>query len=327
MQPASLRLIRGTGLSAVTLLWAIDHYLNRKAARGARPNTLAAYGSDLKQFAECLDYLHGQTPLVAVLAPRDVSHWLDELQARGVSARSQARKLTVVRGFFKHAQREGWTGIDPTKGESVSFRAKRVVAPELPELLAMIENIPTNDRIDIRDRAMLRLALDTGLRIGCVGSIDAPGFGTATALDMPRQIVHFINKGGEVETSAFNDRTKGFLDEWLRIRSFMADAEEPALFVSQRGCRLSRAGMHEAFKRHATAAGLGNAHWHLLRHRRVRGVCEALGTKVGQQFAHHRNESTTSDYGDHAQHVAMALVRQQADLDTLARKEAGRARA
>lgn len=324
MASPTLRLIRGTGLSAMPLAAAIDHYLQRRGARGARPNTLVAYGTDLKQFADNCRDRHGVDPLVAVLAARDVSGYLDELQVRGISARSQARKLTVVRGFFKHAQREGWTGIDATQGESVAFRAKRVIAPELPELMAMINAIPCGDRTGIRDRAMLRLALDSGLRIGSVASLDAPGFGTQTELDLGRQLVHFINKGGDVETGTFNEKTARWLEEWLRVRPYVANPGESALFVSQRGGRLARSGMHEAFKRHAAAAGLPEAHWHLLRHRRVRGVLDVLGSKLAQQFAHHRHESTTQGYGSHADSVAHAMVRDRADLDVLARQ--GRAR-
>lgn len=324
MRP-NLSLIAGTALSPMSLSAAIDHYLDRRGARGLRPNSLLAYANDLRQLLDCLTRRHAGPPLVAVIAPRDISGWLDELQAGGVSPRSQARKLATVRGFFRHAQRERWTGIDPTEGESIKWRAKRVVAPELPALLAMVDAIPA-DRLGVRDRAILRLALDAGLRIGSVVSLDAPGFGSEAEVDMQAQLVHAVGKGGQTDTTPINARTVRLLQDWLRVRPYMAAPDEPALFVSTRGGRMGRQGLHEMFKRRAAAAGLPDIHWHLLRHRRVRGICEVLGTKVGQQFAHHASEATTSHYGTHADGVAQALIRERGDLDALAREQ-GRASA
>ncbi len=324
MRPSVLRLIKGTRISPMALPAGLQHYLARIGARGLRPNTLAAYRCDLHQFAEYVEHRHDGVPLVAVLAPSDVSGWLDALDAAGVSQRSQARKLAVARGFFRHAQREGWIGIDPTEGERVRFRQKRVIAPELPALLAMIDAIPDRGRLNIRDRALLRLALDTGIRISEAAGLNIPGMGQQSEIEPARMMIHVVGKGGDTETIAYNAKTGRMLDAWLRVRGLMARTDEPALFVSQQGARATRATLHNIVKARARAAGLSDMHWHLFRHRRIRGIVEVLGTKIAQQVARHASEATTALYGAHASSVTHALVRQHADIDQLAAQEAGR---
>ena len=313
MRP-DLRLIRSEPLGAMELPEAVEHYLSRKSARGARPNTLRAYRAALLQFALFVRWL-GQGDRVCLLSHHQVSRWLDDLSARGLSPRSQAHRLTVLRGFVRHGVREGWLSHDPTQDEAVKFRAKRVVAPELDALLGLVDSIPEATPLDLRDRAMLRLALDTGLRISEVASLDIPGAGTQTAGDLRRQLVHPVGKGGDVETVPFNERTGRMLEAWLRERPGMARPGELALFPSQRGDRACRQTLHEVLKRRAGAAGLADMHWHLLRHRRISQIVATCGTKIGQQIARHASEVTTAHYGRHENSVAFDLVRERADLD------------
>jgi integrase/recombinase XerD len=302
--------------AAITLEDGIAHYLARLQKRGRAAHTLQAYGTDLAQFAAYVRD-RADSSLVALQAQRQVAGWLDALSAADVSERSQARKLTVLRGFFKHAKAEGWTGHDPTAGESVAFRAKRVIAPEMEDLLRLVDSIPRETRNDIRDRAMLRLALDGAIRIGEVAALDVPGVGSQSTVDLQRKLVHLVGKGGDTQTVAINDRTAAMVEDWLRIRHFTAEAGALALFVSGRGGRMSRQALHAMFKLRASAAGIDPAvSWHHLRHRRIGMIFESLGVKVAQVHARHLNPSTTSDtYGHHAETRERSLIRRDADLD------------
>lgn len=314
MSKRALHLVNAPAISAMDLAGGVEHHLQRLSARGARPNTLRAYRGDLAQFAAFVGELD-RIALVALLSHRHVARWLDDLHARGVSARSMARKLTVLRGFVRHARREGWLHHDPAGDEAVRFRAKRVIAPELDALHAMVDAIPSHGALNLRDRAMLRLALDGGLRISEVASVDLPGTGTQTSLDLKRQLAHVVGKGGDTETVPFNERTAATLEAWLRVRGELAASGELALFVTRRGDRPTRQTLHEVVKKRAAATGLQNTHWHLLRHRRISQVLATCGSKVAQQFARHANETTTGTYGHHSESVAFALVRDRADVD------------
>lgn len=317
MRP-DLRIVHSAAISPMELRDGIQHYLQRKAARGARPNTIAAYASDLAHYAGFAERLaHGT--LVAVQSQRTVSRFLDDQGAQGIAARSQARRLSVLRGFFQHAMREGWIGHDPTADEAVRFRAPRVIAPELEQLHGVVDAIPRNTPRDLRDRALLRLALDTGMRISQCAVLDIPGVGSHYTLDLPRRLAHTLGKGGDAETKCFNDRTAAMLEEWLAVREGMASPGHHALFVSTRGRRLVRGSLHEICKRRGAAAGVPGLHFHLIRHRRGAMVIEACGDKVGQQFLEHSSLASTSHYGRHANNTTFAMLRDRADIDAARR--------
>ena len=313
MRP-DLRIVRNLGVSPMELRDGIQHYLQRKVARGARPNTIAAYASDLRHYAEFAERL-GHGTLVAVHSQRHVARFLDDQHAQRIKPRSQARRLSVLRGFFQHAQREGWIGHDPTADESVRFQAPRVIAPELEQLHAVVDAIPRTGALNLRDRALLRLALDTGMRISQCAVLDIPGVGSQFTVDLPRGLAHTLGKGGDAETKCLNERTVAMIEDWLAVRADVATPGHHALFVSQRGARLCRGSLHTICKARGAAAGVPGLHFHLIRHRRGAMVIEACGDKVGQQFLEHSSLASTSHYGRHANNTTFAMLRDRADID------------
>ncbi len=304
---------RRSPVSAMGIADGILHYLQRLQRRNRSLNTLNAYRSDLSQFAGFLQRL-GQGDLVATVGQAQVSRWLDDLSVEGVSPRSQARKLSVLRGFYKHAMREGWIGFDPTADESVRFRAARVIAPEMDELHAVIDAIPRQGWRNLRDRALLRLALDTGARISELGGLDVPGSPSQSVVDLRRGLAHVLAKGGDIDTLPFNAATGRMVEDWLAARPEVASPGHAALFVSNRGTRCSRATLHQVCKQRGEAVGL-RLHMHLFRHRRGSMVIERCGDKLGQQFLRHQSLATTSQYGRHANNRTLGVIRQLADID------------
>ena len=318
MRP-DLRIVVANDLSPMPLGHGIDHYLLHIGNRGASRNTVLAYGSDLQHFVRFVHRL-GQGTLVAVLSSRHVSRFLDDQTAQGISLNSQARRLSTLRMFFRHARREGWISHDPTQDERVKVKRVRKIAPELPQFHALIDAIPRDGAANLRDRALLRLLLDTGVRISAICGADIPGANTHTSIDLRRGLLHFVNKGGDDETTPFNDATGRMLEAWLAKRHLLAQDGLLALFVGARGERLSRGSAHHVIKARGRAVGL-DLHSHLFRHRRIADVVETCGDKIGQQFAHHASLQSTSGYGHHANNVAFDLLRSRADIDR------GRARA
>lgn len=301
---------------------ALTHYANRLRARGKALNTIKAYIADVVSLQVYL--LTQGITLVGLVGRHNLEGWLDDCSAKGQSLRTQARRLTAVRGFLEHCRTEGWIRHKPEDGVAVSFRARRVTAPEMAELVRLVESIRVTGSVAkanvaaIRDRAMLRLALDSGIRISEAATLDVPGSSdTRYTVDLKRHLVHVLGKGGGDDTVAIEPATSRFIEAWLEVRPTIAKASETALFVSQRGRRFSRGGLHELILRRAEHAGLGHVHWHLLRHRRIGEIYEKCGAKVAQQHARHAQQSTTENvYGAHASKVAHEVVRAMAPLPT-----------
>ncbi len=135
----------------------IDAFLEMMSAeRGASPNTLDAYGRDLR---DASDFMNGR--LVNADATR-VSKYSSWLAAQGLAPRSQARKLSSLRRFFRFLFEEGARTDDPTS---------RIEGPkagrDIPDVLSREEM----DRLlvacegDVRLRCLVELLYGAGLRV------------------------------------------------------------------------------------------------------------------------------------------------------------------
>jgi site-specific recombinase XerD len=309
--------IAGPALRAVELDFAIEHFLNRKQARGCSTNTLRAYGADL---ADLQGYLAGQgITLLGLIAERHVEAWLDDRAGRKLAPRSIARGLATLRQLTAHALTEAWITHDPTECSRVRFRPKRVIAPEASQIRAVIDRITPIGWQALRDRALLSLAFDGALRAQDLIALQLPGLQPAArhTVDLERSLVHVPDKGGGDGTVGIGETTVKRLREWLTARAQrVAQAparDDAALFVTQQGTRFTRQALWLLVKRRAAAAGV-TLYPHLLRHRRIGDVVETMGLQVGQHVARHRHASTTANvYGAHAAQVLHQRVREAGD--------------
>lgn len=300
----------GATLRAVEIDYAIDHFLTRKAARGLRPNSLKAYGADC---ADLQAYLAGiGIGVMGLVAERHVEAWLDDMAGRGHSKRSIARRLSVVRSLFAHGMLEGWVSHDPTQASRVSYRATAKIAPEECAIVRMIDAIAPIGPKALRDRAMLSVIYCAALRVGEVIALDAPGRGACT-VDLDAALIRVPDKGGGESVTALDTVTVQRVRDWLAVRDRMAKPTETALFVSARGGRYSRQGVHLMVKGRGVDAGLPGLHAHLLRHRRVGTVVEKLGIYAGKEAARHASGATTvAVYGNQLR--AAVMTRIQSDV-------------
>jgi len=143
---------------------AINQFLDSEwLERQLSENTLAAYRRDLSQF---FVWLQNEKQSWRDLTRDRLLHFLAHLNQSNQSSRSQARKLSAIRGFFRYALREKWIDTDPTA---------LVASPKLPrhipqvlseaEVERLVQTIIGTDPLVIRDRTMMELLYATGLRI------------------------------------------------------------------------------------------------------------------------------------------------------------------
>lgn len=293
---------------------AVAEYLDAIKGRGLSARTVEAYGGDLRRAAAYFASIDVVYP--ALLSERAVDQWVTAMGREGLAPRTRARRLEALRGFVRYAQRQGWTGFDPTEGVKIKFAARRVTAPEMEALMGMIDAIPGGagaSVLDRRDAALLRLTLDSALRIHEVTGLNLDG---ATSVDLKRLEVHVVGKGGAAGCVTINARTGRMLRDWLAVRPLLAVEGEPALFVGARGTRLTRQAVHAMVRKRGAMAGIDGLHLHLLRHRRIGNIVETMGLMLGQAHARHRSAATTAAvYGAHSEAASRRLLRERADLD------------
>lgn len=227
----------------------IDAYLDHlRVERALAANTLEAYARDLaalaSRFAEGTD-------------PRDigVSHISELLAANvrsGFGARSSARQLSGLRGFFRFLIRERAIACDPTAlidRPRLSRRLPKVLSfDDVDRLLAAPDR--TTDR-GARDAAMIHLMYASGLRVSELCGLKVADLDTKTGL------VSAFGKGGKRRLVPVGEVALEHISTYLRdVRARRAREGEVTLFLSPRGGPLTRQGFWKLLKTYARGAGI-----------------------------------------------------------------------
>ena len=110
-----------------------------------------------------------------------------------------------------------------------------------------------------RDKVILRLLLDTGVRVSELCGLQL------TDVDLDRELAYVVGKGSRPRVVPFGAKTAQAIDRYLRIRSLHAHARSPRLLLSQRG-PMTPDGLREVLYRRAAEAGVADVHPHRFRH-------------------------------------------------------------
>ena len=277
----------------------IDRYLQHLAAeRRLSPHTVAAYRRDLAN----LTRLAAGKPL-ADLTVADIRGAIVKLRGQNLGAASVARQLSSWRGFYVFAcRRLGYAG-NPCLG----LRPPK--APKaLPEILTpdactrLLDRAADDDALAARDRAMFELFYSSGLRLAELVGLDLGD------VDLQAGEAQVTGKGRKTRIVPVGKASLAALAAWLPLRlplmsrgdGFPGDARAgtAALFISQRGSRLSPRSVQLRLDRWARQAGLGQrVHPHMLRHAFATHVLQSSGDlRAVQEMLGHASISTTQVY-------------------------------
>lgn len=298
---------------AARLPFEVEDYLMwLDVERGRAARTIEAYRRDLRGYVAWLDE---QNLTVGSAAEADLVRWLAERSASESAPSSVARSLAAVRSMHRYCAAEGILTVDPTAAlevPKVPFGLPKALTEA--EVLALIEAVEGNRPADIRDRAILELLYGTGLRISEMTGL------SLSDIDIEGQNLRAFGKGSKERIIPIGSMAYDALLVYLGFggrgslepkRWASRDAAE-AVFLNQRGGRLSRQGAWGVVKKYGAKVGIGaKLSPHVLRHScathmldhgaDIRTVQELLGhasitttqiyTKVSQErlFEVHRN--------------------------------------
>jgi integrase/recombinase XerD len=227
----------------------IDVYLDHlRVERALARNTLEAYARDLNALAA---HSGGEVD-PRDIAPDGVALLMVSNVKRGFGARSSARQLSAMRGFFRFLARERAIAEDPTAlldRPRIGQKLPRVMSfDEIERLLAAPDT--TTDRGQLH-AAMLQLMYATGLRVS-----ELCGLRLAD-LDLQRGLVAARGKGGKRRLVPVGEVAIQHAARYLsEVRPRNARAGEAALFASPRGGHFTREGFWRIVRRYAVAAGI-----------------------------------------------------------------------
>ncbi len=256
----------------------------------ASPHTCSAYRRDLAAAAEWFDS-RGIADWARV-TPADVRELLAARHRAGLKPASLARLLSTLRSFYVWQMREGLARTNPAVDVRAPKRAAKLPETvDVDDLAAMLDVTPET-AIDIRDHALLELFYSAGLRLAEVIGLDLGD------VDLSAREARVLGKGARQRTVPVGTRAVYALTRWLAVRGHWAGVGEPALFVSQRGTRISRSSVAARMDAWARRHGLPvHLHPHKLRHSFATHVLESSADlRAVQELLGHAHITTTQIY-------------------------------
>ena len=278
----------------------VDRYLDYLAVeRGLSVNTLDAYRRDLGRYVEFLsswgivDSHEAGEDAVAAFVVR-LSSSVHGEDGRPYKAASVARTLSAVRSFHRFLIREGETDHDPTAAIARPRVPRGLPRPLTVEEALRLLEAPSDDPAGVRDRAILELLYGSGLRISELVGLDVDD------VDLEERSVRVLGKGGKEREVPLGRYGSDAVEAYLtRARpSFATTRSRAALFLNQRGGRLTRQGCAQLLARHVKTAGIRRrVTLHTLRHTYATHLLEGgADVRVVQELLGHASVATTQVY-------------------------------
>jgi len=282
---------------ALSRLQRFDQHLCNE--RGLSPLTRKHYQRDLAALtAWCNEQsLSDWTDLT----PDHIRRFIAAGHRRGLAGRSLRRRLSAVRSLYAYLMREGACRLDPCVDCPVPKTPRRlppVLDPD--EMASLLDQPDGGDPLTLRDLTLFELVYSSGLRLAEVASLDIRD------LDLEQGSVTVTGKGARTRIVPVGKTARERLRAWLQQRESLPGVKagiEPgvsggALFLSQRGQRLSHRSIQARLQRLTHRAGLPrHVHPHMLRHAFASHVLESSGDlRAVQELLGHADIGTTQIY-------------------------------
>ncbi len=292
MQPAALE-------------WVSRYVAHLRDERRMSPHTVASYERDLQRVME-------------FCATKNVPGW-DELNAHavrgyaswrhrtGIGGRSIQRELSALRMFYKYLGRENITLSNPALGVRAP-KATRLLPQVLDaDQVSRLLLIDPANLLAVRDYAMMELMYSSGLRLAELVGLDI------NDLDLKDATVRVTGKGSKGRMVPVGRKALGALQDWLTRRGCLVSGNDPAVFVSNRGKRISPRAVQLRLRAWGVKQGIHSPlHPHKLRHSFASHLLESSGNlRAVQELLGHADISTTQVY-THLDFQHLAKVYDQA---------------
>ena len=270
--------------------------------RNYSPHTVDAYLRDIGEFlAFCKEKgiaLAGGEVSVVKVDDLVVRSHLTSLRIR-VSKATVSRKLASLRSFFDYLMREGLVASNPAKRVPAPKVEKRIPSTlTVDEVFKLLDDTKAtggtggeNAPLGLRDAAILETLYSTGIRVGELHGLDL------SHVNLSEGVVRVMGKGSKERVVPIGEKAVGAIKAYLQKRHELKPKND-ALFLNNRGGRLTTRGVHGLVKKCARFSGISkNVHPHVLRHS---FASHLLGNGAElrhiQEMLGHASLSTTQKY-------------------------------
>jgi len=258
--------------------------------RSSSEHTIASYKTDLMDALAFFEADHLNTwqdiqesTIRALLAFR---------RNQKISPRTLNRQLSALRTFFRYLMRRGLI-TDNKAMRVLALKTSRALPRALDvDQMAKLLELPASNPFAIRDLAIMELLYSTGLRVSEIVSLNVRD------LDLKQQQTPVLGKGKKSRLALIGRCAVKALEQWLSIRTTLAEPVEPALFVNNKGKRLSARSIQYRLYNIGIQQGVETRVTpHRLRHSFASHLLESSNDlRAVQELLGHADLSTTQIY-------------------------------
>ena len=267
----------------------LQHFLQHlEVERRLSPRTVDAYRRQLTELAHSL--WPQQPSAWNRLSTAELRSAIAGAHRSGLSPKSLAQRLSAVRSLFRFLRRRGAVdGANPAAGLKPPKGERRLPGVLDGDTITRLLEIPDDDPLATRDRAILELFYSSGLRLSELAALNWAD------LDLREGSVRVLGKGSKTRIVPVGSKALAAL-EALRQQQ-PAEATDP-VFCSRRGGRLGVRAIQLRLRHWAQQQGLWQrVHPHLLRHSFASHLLESSGDlRAVQELLGHADIATTQVY-------------------------------
>lgn len=266
----------------VTLL---DDWKISLTVRNLAPRTVSSYVQIGTAYARWCGDRSG-------LTRRDLQTYLAHLTVSGAAPGYIARTYRELQQFFKFLVHEEIINVNPFD------KMTPPVVPEKPvpllttdEVRKLLDACKGRGFAELRDTALIRLLLDTGLRCSELVGIEIGD------LDLATRSVVVTGKGRRDRIVVFGDRVAEALRRYLRARNRYSSASLPQLWIGKKGA-ITTSGVRQILRRRGDEARVEHLHPHRFRHQFAHDWMSAGGNETDlMRLAGWKSRQMVSRYG------------------------------
>jgi integrase/recombinase XerD len=277
-----------------TLAALCDRYLNYLLIeKGLAANTLESYSHDLIDYRNFLE-----TEGIRTLGPAgtaEILKYLIFLRKKGLAARSRARHLVTLRGFYKFLHQERIIDHNPAKMIELPKTGLRLPdALSIEEVSDLLAAVKTQKPAGLRDAAMLEVLYATGMRVSELVMLKCQD------INLEAGFVKVLGKGAKERIVPIGAYAKEKLDNYFtRARpALLTGRQSGFVFIGRAAKPMTRQGFWKLIRKYAAKAGIvKNVTPHTLRHSFASHLLEGgADLRAVQLMLGHVDISTTQIY-------------------------------
>lgn len=259
-----------------------------KIDKRASKNTILSYQSDLLMLEE---YLNGKDPIS--LSRDDIVSFLKVRSDNGISTRTNAHTITILRDFYKFLIKQSYIKSNPMDMIDSPKMYKKLPKALSVEEVDKLLNIKLQTPYDYRNKAMLELMYATGMRISELINLKL------TDIDFENETIRVLGKGSKVRQVPIGEYAMKYLNIYIKYyRSYFVKETSDYVFLSVRGDKMTRQAFFKILKQIARKQGIDTDFSpHTIRHSFATHMLEAgADLRSIQELLGHESISTTQIY-------------------------------